>query len=168
MPVSKGVFSPHKRTQVTFDVKPGVGDMVWIDQSNGVVYNYDDYRKTWLSASKDKLEYARKGAADGMYLPLLGDLDNSEDVYLPGKPSIIVGIFCRSKSGDKNKIFEIRKNGELLYNFSYDGSDDLLYINNLMDIAIEAYDRINVYVTREGTSVRNTVCRIETARRYDI
>ena len=37
--MGKGVFHDHKKTQVTFDTAPGIGDMVWIDQTNGLMYN---------------------------------------------------------------------------------------------------------------------------------
>jgi len=31
MSVQKGVFSQHKKTQITFDTHPSVGDMIWVD-----------------------------------------------------------------------------------------------------------------------------------------
>ena len=166
--MGKGVFKEHTRIPVTFSSAPSVGDMVWIDQTTGIVYSYDATRGLWISAAKHIFEFARKGAADGMYIPLLGDLGDSEDVYMPGKTAVIISVFCRSKRGNSRKGFEIRKNGSLLYEFYYDGSDNRVYSNNVLNYNIEEYDKIQVYVKKEGTSVINTVCRIETAWRYDV
>lgn len=165
MAITKGVFSQHRKTMVAFDTKPGIGDMVWIDQATGIIYNYDDYRNKWLSASKDKFEYARKGAADGMNIPLLGDLDDVDDVYTLSYAATIVGILCRSKSGNNLKEFEILKNGAVIFSFNYDGSNSRLYINDNLNIDVNAFDELTVHVTKTGTSVSNTVCRIEVARR---
>ncbi len=166
--MSKGVFQEHTRRPVTFGDVPAPGEMTWIDPNTGLIYNYDDTRSKWMSAAKHVFEFARKGAAKGMYIPLLGDLDNSDDVYMLGKSSVIVNVFCRSHTGDKNMGFEIRKNGDLLYEFYYDGSDNRRFSNDALSYDIEAYDKIQVYVKQMGSGVGNTVCRLETAWRYDV
>ncbi len=166
--MGKGLFKAHTKAQVTFDTKPAVGDMVWIDRTTGLMYNYDNVRGKWLSAAKHMLEYARKGASDGMYLPLLGDLDDTDDVYMTGQSSVIVNVFCRSRVGNKNKGFEIHKNGEFLFEFNYDGSSNRRYSNTNLDFSILPYDMIQLFVKKDGPPVRNTVCRIETAWRYDV
>jgi len=166
--MGKGVFEAHTRMPVTFGSTPSVGDMTWINPNTGLIFNYDDSRNKWLSAAKHKFEYARKGSAKGMYIPLLGDLDDTDDVYMSGQASTIIGVFCRSKAGDNNMGFEIRKNGAMIYEFYYDGSNNKRYINNYLNFNIEEYDKIQVYIKQMGSGARNTVCRIETAWRYDV
>jgi len=165
--MGKGLFKEHTRVAVTFDTKPALNDKVWIDQTTGLIYNYDNTREFWLSASKHRFEFARKGSANGMYIPLLGDLDDSEDVYMPAQESMVTSISCRSNSGNKDQGFEIRKNGSLLYEFYYDGTKRR-YVNNSLSFSISVSDRIQVYVKKQGQGVKNTVCRVETAWRYDI
>lgn len=166
--MGKGVFEEHDRGTVNFGETPSIGELIWLDQTTGIIYNYDDTRDIWLSAAKHTFEFARKGASDGMYIPLLGDLDDSDDVYMAGKSAVIVSVFCRSKSGEESKGFEIRKNGNLLYEFYYNGSGTLVFINDELNYNIEVYDKIQVYTKKEGKAVNNTVCRVETAWRYDL
>ena len=45
----------------------------------------------------------------------------------------------------------------LLVRFFFDGS---------LDYDMDAKDRVQVYVSSDGSNVRNVVCRIETAWRY--
>jgi hypothetical protein len=166
--MGKGTFQEHTRMPVTFGDAPSVGDMTWIDKNTGLIYNYDDTRSVWLSAAKHTFEFARKGSAKGMYLPLLGDLDDSDDVYMAGKQAVIVSVFCRSKWGDDSAGFEIRKNENIIYEFYYDGYGSKLYVNSSLNFNIDSYDKIQVYVKKAGSGVINTVCRIETAWGYDI
>jgi len=165
--MGKGIFYEHKKAQVTYDTQPATNDKVWIDQTSGIIYNYDGTRNVWLSTAKHTFEFARKGSAKGIYLPLLGDLEYSDDVYMAGRQAAIIGIFCRSYSGENNAGFEIRINEEIVYEFYYNGTTRL-YINNELDITIQPYDKIQVYVKKIGSGVTNTVCRIETAWRYDV
>jgi len=162
----KGQFSEHKRAIIGFDTTPALNEKVWMDQSTGIIYNYDASRSLWLSAAKHTFEFARKGASDGMYLPLLGDLDSVDDVYTAGKAAVIISVYCRSKSGNNDKSFELRKNGQTIFNFSYDNA--LNYTNNNLNYTITSTDEIQVYVSSSGSSIRNTLCRIETAWRYDV
>jgi hypothetical protein len=162
--MGRGSFKNHKRMLVTFDTHPGDSDMVWVDQTNGVVYNYDLSRSKWLSTDKDILEFARKGAASGMYIPLLGDLSNIDDVYTVDYNATILGILCRSTDGNKNKAFEVMVNGNSILSFSYNNS--LIYSNDELDININKFDKINLYVNNNGKNIRDTVCRINLARRY--
>lgn len=164
--MERGLFKKHKRVKVAFDTNPSPGDMVWVDQTTGISYSYDNTRSKWLSTSKDRFEFARKGAANGMYIPLLGDLDDQEDVYMTGYDATIISVFCRSKDGNEDKTFEIRKNGTDIFHFHYDSS--LSYIDNNLNIDIAPLDEINLYVSGSGKKVRDTVCRIEIARRHDI
>lgn len=166
--MGKGVFQEHTRRPVTFGEVPAPGDMTWIDPSTGLIYNYDESRNKWLSAAKHIFEYARKGAAKGMYIPLLGDLDDTDDAYMTGKSATMVGIFCRSKWGDESAEFEVRKNGVMLYEFAYDGSNKRRHINNNLDFSISEYDQLQVYIKPVGIGAQNTICRIETAWRYDV
>lgn len=166
--MGKGTFIEHTRRPVTFGNVPSEGDMTWIDPNTGLIFNYDTSRGKWLSAAKHVFEYARKGSAKGMYVPLLGDLDDSDDVYMPAKSSTIVSIFCRSMDGDISAEFEVKKNGTMLYEFVYGGSNDRRHINNNLDFDIDLYDKLQVYIKPVGTGTRNVVCRIETAWRYDI
>lgn len=166
--MAKGVFEEHYRVKVAFGKEPSVGDMMWVDQTTGLVYSYDTTRSAWISTAKHMFEFARKGATDGMYIPLLGDLNDSGDVYMSGKSAIIVNVFCRSRSGNESKGFEIRKNGDLLYEFYYNGSGDRVFSSDGLNYNIEAYDMIQVYVKKAGEKVNDTVCRIETVWRYDL
>lgn len=163
----KGVFKEHTTSNISYSNNPNVGDVIWIDNSTGIIYNYDAYREAWLSASRHTFEFARKGTAKGMYVPLLGDLDDIGDVYVSGKTASIVSVFCRSHKGDKNMGFEIRKNGVSIYDFYYDGTSRQ-YTNDNLDFKLTPEDQIQVYVKQMGVGVLNTVCRIETAWRYDV
>lgn len=162
---NRGRFKTHKRVMVTYDSDPAPGDMIWVDQVTGFAYNFDNLRQKWLSTTKDAFEFARKGPASGMYIPLLGDLDNADDVYITGYPATIVGVFCRSKDGKTSKVFDVLRNGAPIYSFSYDHT--YTHTNNNLDIDIDANDEINFYVSSGKDKVKNTVCRVILARRYE-
>jgi len=162
----KGVFTEHKNTMLSLEDQPREHDTVWSNQTTGIMYHFDESRNKWLSAKKDKFEFARKGSSDGMYIPLLGDLDDVEDVYGSEKDATITGIWCRSKSGNNYKVFQIHVNGVNVYQFGYTGTR--LYINNNLDIDIANEDTVQIYVMDSGTPVRNTVCRLGYSWRYDV
>jgi len=162
--MGKGTFTPHLRTDVSLDSAPRPDDRVWMDPSSGIIFNYDDERGKWLSASKDVFEFARKNASYGMYLPVLGDLDDVEDVYTFRRNATVTGIICRSKQGDMSKLFTVRVNGVVVLNFQYVNG---LYTNAYLDIDVSAMDELQVYIGA-GAFVKNTVCRIEFSWRYDI
>lgn len=145
---------------------PVPSDLFWLNPANKVIYSFDSIRNIWVSAHRSLFSFARKGIADGMYLPLLGDLDSVDDVYMPGSEATIVSAFCRSVSGNVNKEFEIRVGGTSVYSFSYPGS--LTYNNNTLNIPIGIHDKVQVYVVKPGSSVKNTMCRLEVAWRYDV
>lgn len=162
----KGLFKEHKNTMLSLEDKPKKHDTVWSDQTTGIMYNFDVSRGKWLSARKDRFEFARKGSSDGMYIPLLGDLDSIDDVYTTERKATITSIYCRSRSGNSYKIFQIHKNGSSIYQFGYTGSK--LVINTNLNIDILDTDTIQVYVSKTGGSVRNTVCRLGYSWRYDV
>lgn len=166
--MAKGVFQGHVTGMISYGGVPNLGDILWIDPATNISYSYDTVRQKWLSTEKPVFEYARKGASKGVYLPLLGDLDDVEDVYMPSRPSTIVSVFCRSKSGDVYTEFELRKNGTTIYTFGYNGNINRVFLSNNLNLNIEITDKLQVYVTKSTTSVSNTVCRVETAWRYDI
>jgi hypothetical protein len=172
--VLNGVVTNHtgEETSETSEVivispVPTPGSKFWLQPLNNIVYCFDEVRDKWLSTNRNVFSFARKGNSRGMYIPLLGDLDAVDDVYMPGKDSTIIGVFCKSNSGDESKGFEIRKNGTAIYTFSYDGSGSLTYSNSDLDLNINASDTIQVFVKKDGGNVINTICRIETAWRYD-
>lgn len=162
--MSKGTFMPHSRADVSLANAPRPDDRVWMDPSSGIIYNYDDERSKWLSASKDVFEFARKNASSGMYIPVLGDLDDVEDVYTFRRSATITGIMCRSKIGNMSKGFTIKINGSNVLQFNYVNGT---YNNPRLDVDVNAMDEIQVYING-GDYVKNTVCRIEFAWRYDI
>lgn len=162
----KGLFTEHKNTMLSLGDKPKEHDTVWADQTTGIIYNYDPSRNKWLSARKDRFEFARKGASDGMYLPLLGDLDSVDDVYTAERNATINSVWCKSKSGNSYKVFQIHKNGVSIYQFGYTGSR--IYVNNNLDLDILDTDTLQIYVTSTGSSIRNTVCRLGYSWRYDV
>ncbi len=162
----KGCFEEHLKVPISFQDKPEVGDIVWMDRSTGIIYNFDNTRQLWLSTNKTSFEFARKGAADGMFLPLLGDLDAIDDAYVPGNKAIITSVICKSKTGNNEKLFDVFVNGSSVLNFNYDNKR--LYVNSNLNILIESEDEVQVYVNKGGSPVRNTSCRVETAWRYDI
>jgi hypothetical protein len=162
--MSKGTFIPHTRTDVSLANAPRADDKVWMDPSSGIIYNYDEERNKWLSASKDVFEFARKNASSNMYMPLLGDLDDVEDVYTFRRNATIVGITCRSKQGNMSKSFSVKLNGSDILDFTYVNGT---YINPSLNIDVNAMDELQVYIGSGGI-VKNTVCRIEFAWRYDI
>jgi hypothetical protein len=160
--MGKGTFTPHLRADVSLASAPRPDDRVWMDPSSGIIFNYDDERGKWLSASKDVFEFARKNASSGMYIPVLGDLDDVEDVYTFRRPATITGIICRSKQGNRSKSFTVRVNGVVVWNFQYING---VYMNAALDIDVEAMDELQLYING-GDYVKNTVCRVEFAWRY--
>jgi hypothetical protein len=166
--MAKGIFQGHTKGLVAYGGQPTIGDILWIDPITNITYSYDAARNKWLSAEKPVFEYARKGAAKGIYLPLLGDLDDVDDVYMPNRSSTILGIFCRSKAGDLYADFELKKNSVTIYTFSYGGNTDRVFLTNSLNLNIEPMEKIQVYVAKSSTAITNTVCRVETAWRYDI
>jgi hypothetical protein len=163
---NKGVFVKHMKSNISFENQPNSLDRIWMNPETKIIYKYDSNRGKWLSTNKDVFEFARKGAANGMHLPLLGDLDDVDDVYMTGTNATITSIFCRSKAGFDYKSFEIRKNSDLLFEFGYSGSR--LYINKSLNLDVDEYDEIQVYVKQSGPTVINTVCRLDINWRYDV
>lgn len=164
--MDRGSFIRHKRVKVSYADLPTERDRVWLDPVTGIQFSYDPTRDIWLSSSKDTLAFARNGNASGMYLPLLGDLYDTEDVYLSPYASVITGIWCRSKGGEESKSFDLRINREAVFTFSYDGSENRVYVNNDLSINTDAQDEINIFVSKELGTVKNTVCKVEITRRY--
>jgi hypothetical protein len=161
--MSKGSFVVHNRADISLSSSPGIRDKVWLDPATGVIYNYDDSRDKWLSASTDVFEFARKNPTSNMYLPLLGDLDNADDVFTFRRGAAIVGITCKSKGGNSSKSFEIRLNGSVLHAFTYVNRE---YIKHDLDLDVSAGDELQLFVGADQ-HVNNTVCRIEFSWRYD-
>lgn len=166
--MGRGSFINHRKGEVSYANLPTKSDMIWIDPVTGVQYSFDNVRNYWLSTSKHEFEFARNGNADGMYLPLMGDLYDVEDAYVLPYNAVITGVWCRSKLGETSKSFDIRINGATAFTFAYDGSGNRLYINNDLNIAVESLDEINIYVSKDGDAAKNTVCKLETSRRFDI
>jgi len=167
--VHDGVYSPPECCVITISDTPEDDAKIWLDSSSSVVYYKDNNRDDkWLSINKHAFEYARKGSAKGMYLPLLGDLDAVDDTFMSGRTATMVSLSCKSRAGDKNAEFEIRKNGVMLYEFAYDGSDNRRHINNNLNFDIELDDEVQVYVKNLGSSVNNTYCKIEISWRYEV
>lgn len=164
---TKGVFT-HKKKSGNFSTgtQPESNDSLWLDEATGVMYVYDNYRSKWLSSDRIYTEFLRRGKADGIYLPIYGDLDTNEDCFVPSKDSTIIGIHCRSKSGSVDKIFNVLINGELVHQFNYEGSETE-YTNLDLNIDIDKTDRLKIYAVRDGSPTVNPHCRLETAWRYD-
>lgn len=163
----KGVFT-HKTSQQGYSTgaSPGTNDSLWLDGDSGILYAYDGVRLKWLSSNRIYTEFLKRGKADGMFLPIYGDLDSNEDCFVPSKNSTIVGIHCRSKSGNVDKIFYIFINDLLVYEFNYEG-DTTEHTNLDLDINIEKTDKLKIYAVRDGSPTVNPHCRLETAWRYD-
>jgi hypothetical protein len=169
--------------QISMGIAPKQGDKIWFDTNSGLIYCYDLIRESWLSSSKYYFCYSKKGKSSGMYLPAILDsssvstytlLDSYEEVnkvsldgYAAARTATMTGVFCRSQLGQDDMTFYIMRNGIVVYTFSYDGSGSLRYLNNDLNIEIEPYDEIQVYVARKGQGVRNTFCRIEISWRYE-
>ncbi len=153
-------------TKGTFD-EVTEADMSNLATTDGGIAVYDDTRGKWMSASKTYFEFARKGVSKGMYLNTLGELDDADDGFTPGKNAVIVSVFCRSKSGNKSQDFEIHKNGVSIFSFSYDGVTRR-YTNKDLSLDISATDTIQVYTKVPGTGTRNCFCRLEVGWKYDI
>lgn len=162
--MGKGTFIPHSRADVSLANAPRPDDKVWMEPSSGIIYNHDEERNKWLSASKDVFEFARKNASSGMYIPVLGDLDDVEDVYTFRRDATITGIICRSKLGYMSKGFIVKVSGANVLAFNYVNG---VYSNAALNIDVSAMDEIQVYIG-DGPYIKNTVCRIEFAWRYDI
>jgi hypothetical protein len=169
-----GVVAAHQAESVEEETAPlliaptpDTNSPFWLNPNDSMLYVYDSSRSAWLSTHRDLYSFARRGQADGMYLPPLGDLDSSDDVYMSERPATIVNVFCRSTSGDDDKEFEIRANGTTIHSFSYDGTGDMVYRSSNLNIELSVYDKLQVYVSKTGGKVYNTLCRIETAWRYD-
>jgi hypothetical protein len=178
-----GVTTPYNSCQISIGDAPVQGDKIWFDVSSGLIYCYDSVRESWLGSSKYYFCYSKKGKSSGMYLPAIVDsssvsaytlLDSYEEVskvsldgYVAASTATITGIFCRSRSGEDDMTFYIMKNSIVAYTFSYDGSGSLMYLNTELNIEVEPYDEIQVYVARQGRGVKNTFCRIEISWRYE-
>ena len=163
--VHDGVFDLNNGYQVSLGTAPKPNDIIWLDSNTSLVYFKDINRDKWLSTSKHSFEFAKKGTSKGMYLPLLGDLDGSDDFYIPGMKATIMRLFCKSNSGNNSAGFELKKNGSVLYEFAYDGV--LYHIDENLDFDIEPHDEIQIYVKKGSTGVNNTICKIVIAWRYD-
>ncbi len=135
--------------------------------TDGGLAVYDSDRGKWLSASKTYFEFAKKGNAKGMYLSVLGDLDDSGDSFIPGKNATITSVFCASKAGEVSQGFEVHKNGSSIYAFAYDGVTRR-YVNTDLNLDITATDNIQIYVAVGATTTKNPFCRLEVGWRYDI
>lgn len=165
--MGKGIFKQRKRGELSFYPEPGSNDKIWMDPSTGIIYNLDEARNKWLSAAKHTFEFARRGNADNMYLPLLGDLDAADDVYMAGKPLTIVSVNCslRKLQHDEQKGFEVHINGNNIYEFYCDETS--VFFDNTLNYDMESTDRIQIFVKSEGGKAQNIVCRVETAWRYE-
>ncbi len=185
--MSKGVFEEHRKARITYGDSPDIADKIWMDKTNDLIYSYDSVRGVWLSSSRHHVIFYKKGRVSGMYLPLsteslvetslattllntknidsIESLDSLLDVYIPGNYATIMSIFCRSQRGSLTQRFELRKNGQPFYNFSY-GGQNLFYINNNLNLEMDPYDEIKLYIYKKKIALKNTVCRIETAWRY--
>jgi len=187
--MNKGVFEEHRKARITYDDHPDIADKIWMDKVNNIIYSHDPVRNSWLSSSRNHVIFFKKGRASGMCLPLSGtslvesslttattlndeeslesleSIDKLFDIYMPGQKATIMGLFCRSDRGNHAQRFELRKNGECLYSFSYDGQH-LFYINNSLNLELEPYDKVQLYVYKEKKPIKNTICRLETAWRY--
>lgn len=161
--MSKGSFVAHNRSDISLSSTPGIRDKVWLDPLSGTIYNYDDSRDKWLSSSTDVFEFARRNPISNMYLPILGDLNNEEDVFTFRINAVIIGITCKSKGGNSSKSFEIRLNGSVLHAFTYVNRE---YIKHDLDLDVNAGDELQLFVG-SGQHVTNTVCRIEFSWRHD-
>ncbi len=160
-----GVVPELVTAPIVIGGEPIPEDIFWLNPENKMIYIFDELRNIWQSTHRGSFSFARKGHSNGMYLPPLGDLDSVDDVYMSGNNAAIVSVFCKSVSGEKNKAFEIRINKVPVYNFSY--SDNLIYSNNELNIPIGIQDRVQVYVVKDKGKVKNTLCRLEVAWRYD-
>jgi len=181
--VHDGMPVDQAGSQIYMGPSPDVNSPVWLDPSSNFFYCFDSVRESWLSSNKDYPVFSKKGSANGMYLPLVTEFSLSsvsnpsdadsvstvgslDEAYMPGKPATITGIFCRSKRGNKSMKFDIKKNSSTIFTFEYDGSGDLIYNNTDLNLEIDTYDEIQIYVYRKGSSVINTLCRLEIAWRY--
>ena len=166
----------------TGSVPDSTNSTIWLDPVSNSFYCFDPVRNSWLSSNKDYPLFSKTGSASGMYLPLVTDFSMSssasavgdasttvslDDAYMPGKPSTITSIFCRSKRGAKDKQFAIKKNGGIIFTFEYDNSGDLIYNNSDLNLEIDSYDEIQIYVYKDKAGVVNTICRLEITWRYE-
>jgi hypothetical protein len=169
-------------TQISISASPNQGDSVWFNINDNFIYGYDAVREKWLSANKDYPIFFKKGRTRGMYLPVatefsvdglsssaedeLSDVSSSDNAYMSGKSALITGVFCRSKRGKKDMKFDIIKNDAVIFTFQYDGSKSFIYNNNDLNLEINPYDEIQIYVHKMGAGVQDTLCRLEIAWRY--
>ena len=168
MAVTKGEFVPLYKGGVSFDPSgPSLSDKVWLDVTTNTLYVYDDSRGKWLAANRDYIEFVREGVSDGMYMPIIGDLDSEVDCFKPAFNSTITAIQCRSRGGSADKSFELQINGVSIFQFVYTGTDRE-YVNESCNVDINTTDEIRLYVTEYGGPTHAPWCRIEVARRYDI
>lgn len=171
----------QESSDIIISSTPSVDSSFWMNQSDGFLYFYDSVRMSWLSSVKDYPIFSKKGRASGLYLPLVTELSvqtisledeestviTSDDAYMSGKLATIVGIFCRSKRGIKDMQFQIRKNGINIFSFAYDGSGSFIYNNNELNLEIDSYDGIQIYVVKKSSGVVDTTCRLEISWRYE-
>jgi len=161
-----GIYVAHVDIQITESPSTS-GASMFFDKTTGVLYTFDTYRNAWLSNQKNSLTFFRKGNVKNMYLPLSGDLDYVLVSHMTGRPSKLIGVFCKSEDGSDTQGFEIRKNGVMLYEFNYPGSGTRIYSNYNLNFNIEINDKLQIYV-KSGDIIFNTFCRLDLAWRYDI
>lgn len=164
----KGSFLKRNYKEISLGSTPKINDKIWMDITSGIIYNYDDTRGKWLSTAKYIFEFARSGNADGIYLPLLGDLSAAEDVYRAGKNLTIISLNCSIRDLQKNKPkgFEIHINGHTIHEF-FCNEQEVCY-NSELNYDMSSSDRLQVFVVYDGNKAKNVVCRVETAWRYDL
>lgn len=166
MVVIKGQFEPIYKGGISFDPSgPGINGNMWLDTSTNILYMHDNVRGKWLSANRNYIEFVRNGVSDGMYMPIIGDLDSEVDYFTPGKDSTITAVYCKSRGGAADKTFIIYKNDVNVFEFLYTGSDRE-YTNNSVDVDVNKDDRVRLYVTEYGGPTKAPFCRIEYAWRY--
>lgn len=180
--MGKGKFKPRNRSELSFYSAPEKNNKIWMNPKTGVIYNYDEERGKWLSTAKHMFEFAKRGNASNIYIPLLGDLDTASDVYKAGKNLTIVGVACgvRRLVHTNKKIFEIQINRRCVYKFMCE-KENLFFFRDDLNFDMRFRDVLQIFVSGYGETsaetgdyvgfnkcgyAQNVVCRVESAWRY--
>lgn len=118
------------------------------------LYIYDGGRSKWLSADSTTYVFSMNSAS-GQTMSIGGTVGNGVGFKMPMKATI-VKISVSSSGGNATKKFEIRKVGSAtpLKSFSLNSGS---YISLNDNITLNAGDIVQVYVSGEGTPVKNPI-----------
>jgi hypothetical protein len=137
----------------TSEVPPTETDVLWVNPSDSITYNYNNQVSDWVSTSSDMYMFGKEKRADGAYIGIA----NHDGYYYIHKKGYIVSIFCNIEIGDATKAFEIHANELSIFNFSL---TDSKYIDNTQVIQVNKGDFLKLWCSPVGTDIERVMCQL--------